>query len=83
MSQSNGTIYENSNDNHKENVQNGDKQSLKNGNNTFDLMNGASSTAVPQYGIKLKFNHTFPEKRTQNLRPSFRQSISLIPLAWR
>lgn len=38
---------------------------------------------VPQYGVKLKFNHVFPEKRTQNVRPTFRQSLPLIPLAYR
>lgn len=82
MTESNGII--DSDELLKENIQNDDKESLRNNNNTtFDLMNEASSTAVPQYGIKLKFNHVYPEKRTQNIRPSVRQSLPLIPLAWR
>ena len=40
-------------------------------------------SAVAEYGVKLKFNHVFPEKRNQNLRPSFRQTISLLPLVCR
>lgn len=42
-----------------------------------------TAVSVPKYGVKLKFNHIFPEKRTQNLRPSVRQTLPLIPLAWR
>lgn len=38
---------------------------------------------VPAFGVKLKFNHVFPEKRTQNVRPTLRQSLPLIPLALR
>lgn len=38
---------------------------------------------VPKYGLKLKFNHVFPEKRTQNVRPTLRQSLPLLPLACR
>lgn len=38
---------------------------------------------VPAYGVKLKFNHVFPEKRMQNLRPTIRQSLPLLPLAFR
>lgn len=30
-------------------------------------------TAVPQFGFKVKFNHVFPEKRNQNLRPKISQ----------
>lgn len=43
----------------------------------------ATAVSVPKHGVKLKFNHIFPEKRTQNLRPSVRQTLPLIPLAWR
>nr|XP_040239251.2 non-lysosomal glucosylceramidase isoform X2 [Anopheles coluzzii] len=39
--------------------------------------------AVPQYGLKLKFNHVFSDTRNQNLRPSFRQILSMVPLALR
>lgn len=38
---------------------------------------------VPAFGVKLKFNHVFPEKRAQNLRPTIRQSLPLLPLAFR
>lgn len=40
-------------------------------------------TCIPKFGVKLKFDHVFPEKRNQNLRPSLKQSIPFIPLAWR
>lgn len=52
-------------------------------NQSYELLSASLPSAVPQYGIKLKFNHKFPEKRTQNIRPSVRQTIPLIPLAWR
>uniref|UniRef100_T1H5Q2 Uncharacterized protein n=1 Tax=Megaselia scalaris TaxID=36166 RepID=T1H5Q2_MEGSC len=38
------------------------------------------STEVPRYGLKLKFNHCFPEKRNQNLKPTIRQAIPFLPL---
>lgn len=28
---------------------------------------------VPNYGLKVKFNHVFPEVRSQNLKPSWKQ----------
>lgn len=40
-------------------------------------------SAVPQYGLKLKFNHVYPETRNQNLKPSFRQIWPIIPMALR
>lgn len=40
-------------------------------------------TAIPQYGLKLKFDHVWPEKRNQNLRPSIKQTLPLLPLACR
>ncbi|XP_058446852.1 non-lysosomal glucosylceramidase [Malaya genurostris] len=40
-------------------------------------------SAVPQYGLKLKFNHVYPETRNQNLKPSFRQIWPILPLALR
>ncbi|XP_055544706.1 non-lysosomal glucosylceramidase [Wyeomyia smithii] len=39
--------------------------------------------AVPQYGLKLKFNHVYPETRNQNLKPSFRQIWPILPMALR
>lgn len=42
-----------------------------------------SFAEVPQYGLKFKFNHVFPEKRNQNLRVSFRQTLPLVPLIYR
>lgn len=43
----------------------------------------ASMKTVPLYGLKVKFDHKYPEKRTQNLRPSIRQSLPLIPCMFR
>lgn len=40
-------------------------------------------TSVSRYGLKLKFNHVYPEKRNQNLRPTIRQTIPLLPLVMR
>lgn len=40
-------------------------------------------TAVPRYGLKLKFDHVWPEKRNQNLRPSIKQSLPMVPLVCR
>jgi len=40
-------------------------------------------TAVPRYGLKLKFDHIWPEKRNQNLRPSIKQSLPMVSLACR
>lgn len=35
---------------------------------------------VPRYGLKLKFDHVWLEKRNQNLRPSIKQALPLLPL---
>lgn len=43
-------------------------------NNSFD---------TKQYGLKLKFGHTFPDKRSPNIRPSFKQVLPMIPLVYR
>lgn len=51
--------------------------------NAIESPSSVSSTAVPLYGVKVKFNHKYPEKRLQNLRPSIRQSIPLIPCMFR
>lgn len=80
MSGLNGVTIENSMENEKIPKEN-DEQPQK--MHSFDLLSASLPSAVPQYGIKLKFNHKFPEKRTQNIRPSVRQSLPLIPLAWR
>ncbi|CAD7086391.1 unnamed protein product [Hermetia illucens] len=45
---------------------------------TYDLKK--EITGVPKYGVKMKFNHTFPEKRNQHLRPSIKQSLPFIPM---
>lgn len=80
MTESNHLTIENSIE--MEKTENGlDEQPHK--THSFDLLSAALPSAVPKYGIKLKFNHKFPEKRTQNIRPSMRQSLPLIPLAWR
>lgn len=80
MSQSNGVTIENSMENVKD-IDENEEQPPK--SHSFDILSAGLPSAVPQYGIKLKFNHKFPEKRTQNIRPSVRQSLPLIPLAWR
>lgn len=78
MSQANGIAIENAMDNVKDTI---DEQPQK--THSYDILSAGPPSAVPQYGIKLKFNHKYPEKRTQNIRPSVRQSLPLIPLAWR
>lgn len=40
-------------------------------------------TGVPQYGVKLKFNHVFPEKRNQNLRPRLSQVLPMTGMIFR
>lgn len=80
MSQPNGVIIENATENVK-NTDSCDEHPQK--MHSFDLLSASLPSAVPQYGLKLKFNHKYPEKRTQNIRPSVRQSLPLIPLAWR
>ncbi|XP_052852653.1 non-lysosomal glucosylceramidase isoform X1 [Drosophila gunungcola] len=39
--------------------------------------------AVPKYGLKLKFDHVWPERRIQNVRASIRQTLPLVPLVCR
>lgn len=41
--------------------------------------------AVPQYGLKFKFDHKFPEKEnySQNLKPSWKQLWDLVPMMFR
>lgn len=41
--------------------------------------------AIPNYGLKFKFNHKFPEKAnySQNLKPSWKQLWNLVPLMFR
>lgn len=50
-------------------------------NSTYDIKQ--QLIEVPKYGVKVKFNHVFPEKRTQNARPSLRQSLAFLSLAYR
>lgn len=51
--------------------------------NNRKMLRHREVSAVSQYGVKLKFNHVFPEKRTPNIRPTFRQTLPLLPLVWR
>ena len=37
----------------------------------------------PKYGWKVKLDHKFPETRDQNLKPSLKQILPLIPLGFR
>lgn len=73
MEKLNGEIKENSSDNLLE----------KNMKNLDISASDDPSTECPKFGVKLKFNHIYPETRTQNIRPSVRQSILLLPLVWR
>uniref|UniRef100_A0A1B0FLF6 Uncharacterized protein n=1 Tax=Glossina morsitans morsitans TaxID=37546 RepID=A0A1B0FLF6_GLOMM len=49
----------------------------------YDEFQHNEITAVPRYGLKLKFDHVWPEKRNQNVRPSIKQALPLLPLACR
>lgn len=40
-------------------------------------------TAVPRYGLKLKFDHVWPERRIQNVRASLKQTLPMVPLVCR
>lgn len=80
MTESNGVTIEDSIENVKITI---DYDEQRQKTHSFDLLSATLPSAVPQYGIKLKFNHKFPEKRTQNIRPSVRQSLALIPMVWR
>ncbi|CAH2002818.1 unnamed protein product [Acanthoscelides obtectus] len=40
-------------------------------------------TSVPKYGLKVKLNHVYPEKRTQNFVPSLKIIWSMLPLILR
>lgn len=44
-----------------------------------------SVIAVPEYGLKFKFNHKFPEKEnfSQNLKPSLKQIWDMTPMILR
>lgn len=44
---------------------------------------GESGFDMKQYGLKLKFGHTFPEKRSPNIRPSIKQMLPMIPMTCR
>lgn len=46
-------------------------------------MGDENVTKVPGYGLKVKLNHKYPEKRSQNFFPRFSQLYQLIPLAIR
>lgn len=41
--------------------------------------------AVPNYGLKVKFDHKYPEKEnySQNLKPSWKQLWDLVPMMFR
>lgn len=65
MNESNGLKLGNINEMEK-NEQDVDGQPQK--THSFDLLSAALPSDIPKYGIKLKFNHKFPEKRTQNIR---------------
>lgn len=43
-------------------------------------MESKEATRIPYFGWKVKLNHVFPEKWSQNMRPSLKQIIPLIPL---
>ncbi|KAG8228817.1 hypothetical protein J437_LFUL008313 [Ladona fulva] len=43
----------------------------------------ADTGDIPKYGWKVKLDHVYPEKRTQNFRPRIRQILKLLPLGIR
>lgn len=40
-------------------------------------------TAIPAYGLKVRLNHVYPEKRSPEFVPKFRQLWALLPLILR
>lgn len=44
-----------------------------------------SVVAIPEFGLKFKFNHTFPlkENYSQNLKPSWKQLWDIAPMILR
>ena len=38
---------------------------------------------IPKYGFKVRMDHEFPEKWSQKIRPKLKQTIQMLPLAWR
>ncbi|XP_014203632.1 non-lysosomal glucosylceramidase [Copidosoma floridanum] len=38
---------------------------------------------IPVYGFKVKLDHEYPEKWSQKIRPKLKQTIQMMPLAWR
>ncbi|XP_030376910.1 non-lysosomal glucosylceramidase isoform X1 [Scaptodrosophila lebanonensis] len=49
----------------------------------YEEQQGGEMSAIPQFGLKLKFDHVWPERRNQNLRPTIKQTLPMVPLAWR
>lgn len=44
---------------------------------------GGKIREVPKYGFKVRLDHEFAEKWSQKLRPKFKQTIQMMPLAVR
>ncbi|OXU32049.1 hypothetical protein TSAR_002854 [Trichomalopsis sarcophagae] len=44
---------------------------------------GGRVREVPKYGFKVRLDHEYPEKWSQKLRPKFKQTIQMMPLAVR
>lgn len=49
----------------------------------MDMNFNKKETEVPKYGFKVKLNHQYPEKWTQNGKLKLKQIWPLIPLAIR
>ncbi|XP_063981220.1 non-lysosomal glucosylceramidase isoform X1 [Diachasmimorpha longicaudata] len=44
---------------------------------------GVNRKQVPKYGFKVRLDHKYPEKWSQNLKPKFNQLLPLIPMGIR
>ena len=54
-----------------------------NDNPTMTDRTSKNLSKFPKYGWKFKLDQQFPEYRDQNLKPSIKQIIPLIPLGFR
>ncbi|XP_014220612.1 non-lysosomal glucosylceramidase [Trichogramma pretiosum] len=60
-----------------------ENQEMENKEMESETKESKIDTMIPKYGFKVKLNHEFPEKWSQNMRPSFMQTVHMLPLFWR
>lgn len=51
--------------------------------NQEDKAEGNLSTVIPKYGLKVKLDHKYPEKRDQKYIPRIGVVWSMLPLIFR